>query len=169
MHVEPVDLVKLVRLGHGGAGHSRQLLVQLEEILQGDGGERLVLFLDPDPLLGLDRLVQSVGPLAAGHEAAGEFVNDHDLAVGLDDVVAVEPVEVMGLERIVDQVGPFHVAGRVKALEPGDLLGLADAFVIQMAGTLFLLDLEMEVPLEQPGDPVGLGILPDIVKGRDRR
>ena len=124
--VELVDLVKLGRLGHGRAGHARQLLVELEEVLQGDRGEGLVLFLDLDPFLGLDGLVQPVGPLAADHQPAGELVDDDDLAVGLDDVVAVALVEVMGLERVVDQVGPFHVAGRVEALEPGDLLGLAD-------------------------------------------
>ena len=55
----------------------------------------------------------------------------------------------MGLERIVDQVGPFHVAGRVEALEAGDLLGLADSFIVHMAGPLFLLDLEVDVPLER--------------------
>ena len=82
-HVELVDLVELVRLGHGRAGHARELLVELEEVLERDRGERLVLFLDLDPLLGLDRLVQAVGPLAAGHQPAGELVDDHDLAVQL--------------------------------------------------------------------------------------
>ena len=47
-------------------------------------------------LLGLaDRLVEAVGPLSAGHEPAGELVDDHDLAVR-DDVVAVLAVEVGG-------------------------------------------------------------------------
>ena len=82
-----------------------------------------------------------------------------DLAVGLDHVVAVALVEVMGLERVVDQVRPLHVAGRVEALEPGNLLGLADAVVVQVAGALLLLDLEVQVALEQAGDPVGLGVL----------
>ena len=165
-HVQAVDLVELGRLGHGRAGHARQLLVELEEVLQGDGGQRLVLFLDLDPFLGLDGLVQPVGPLAADHQPAGELVDDDHLAVGLDHVVAVAAVEVMGLQGVVDQVGPFHVAGRVEALDPGDLLGLADALVVQVAGPLLLLDLEVEVALELAGDPVGLGILPDVVERR---
>ncbi len=118
------------------------------------------------PLLGLDGLMQAVGPLAADHQPAGELVDDDDLAVGLDHVIAVAPVEVVGLERVVDQVGPLHVAGRVEALEPGDLLGLADAVVVQVAGPLFLLDLEVQVALQQPGDPVGLGVLAHVVEGR---
>ena len=168
-HVQAVDLVELGRLGHGRAGHARQLLVQLEEVLQGDRGQRLVLFLDLDPLLGLDGLVQPVGPLAADHQPAGELVDDHHLAVGLNHVIAVAAVEVMGLERIVDQVGPFHVAGRVEALDAGDLLGLADAVVVQVAGAFLLLDLEMGVAPQQPGDPVGLGVLAHVVEGRSRR
>jgi hypothetical protein len=51
-------------------GHARQLLVLAEVVLEGDGGERLVLALDLHLLLGLDGLVQPVAPAAAGHQAA---------------------------------------------------------------------------------------------------
>ena len=86
--VELVDLVELGGLGVGGAGHARQLVVHAEEVLEGDRRQRLVLFLDGDVLLGLDRLVQAVGPAAARHLAAGVLVDDEDLAV-LDEVVDV--------------------------------------------------------------------------------
>ena len=113
-----------------------------------------VLFLDRDAFLGLDRLVQAVAPVAARHQAAGELVDDDDLAV-LHDVVHVALVEVVGLERVVDQVRPLHVAGRVEALDAGQPLGLADAFVGEVGGVLFFLDLEVDVLLELPGDLVG--------------
>ena len=87
-HVELVDLVELGGLGVGRAGHAGELLVHAEVVLEGDGGERLVLALDLDAFLGLDRLVQAVGPAPAGHHAAGELVDDDDLAV-LDQVVDV--------------------------------------------------------------------------------
>ncbi len=166
--VQLVHLVKLGRFRHGGAGHPRQLLVEFEEILEGDRGERLILLLDLHFFLGLDRLVQTVGPLAADHETAGELVDDDDLAVWLHHVVTVAFVEVVGLERIVDQVRPLHVARRVEAFEPGDLLGLAHAFIVQVAGPLLFLDLEMDVALELAGDPVGLGIFRHVVEGRAR-
>ena len=68
------------------------------------------------------------------------------ISPSIDDVVHVALVEVMGLQRVVDQVRPFHVAGRVKALDAGQLFGLAHAFVGQMDRVLFFLDLEMRRP-----------------------
>src|SRR5437016_3669761 len=65
-HVELVDLPELVRLGHRGAGHPGELLVEAEVILQRDRGEGLRLLLDLHAVLlvlGLDGLVQPVGPL----------------------------------------------------------------------------------------------------------
>ena len=53
----------------------------------------------------------------------------------------------MRLEGVVDQVRPFHVAGGVEALDAGQLLGLADALVGQMAGVFLLLDLEIHARL----------------------
>ena len=93
--VEVVDLLELGRFGLGRTGHAGQLLVHAEVVLEGDGGERLVLALDLDAFLGFDGLVQAVAPAAARHQAAGELVDDDDLAV-LDDVVVVALVEHVG-------------------------------------------------------------------------
>src|SRR3989442_1688010 len=56
-HVELVDLVELLSLGQRGAGHAGQLLVLAKVVLDGDRGDRLLLLLDLDALLRLDRLV----------------------------------------------------------------------------------------------------------------
>ena len=95
-HVEAVDLEELLLLGHRRAGHAGQLVVEAEVVLEGDRGERHRLALDAQALLGLDGLVEALRPAAAGHLAAGELVDDDDLAV-LDDVVAVALVERVGL------------------------------------------------------------------------
>ena len=107
-HVELVDLPELGRLGVGGAGHAGELLVHAEVVLEGDRGEGLVLALDLHPFLRLDRLVQAVRPAAARHHAAGELVDDDDLAV-LDQVVDVALVEVVRAQRLVDAVEELHV------------------------------------------------------------
>jgi len=97
----------------------------------------LGLLLDGDPLLGLDRLVQTIAPLPAHHESAGELVHDDDahpatlvwVRVRHHDILLVALVQVVGLERLVDEVGPLHVAGGVKALDAGQLLGRVDAIL----------------------------------------
>lgn len=60
-----VDLVELGGLGHGRTGHARELVVEAEEVLEGDRGERLVLVLDVHPFLRLDRLVHALVVAAA--------------------------------------------------------------------------------------------------------
>ncbi len=65
-HFELVDLLELRRLGVGRAGHARELLVHAEIVLEGDRGEGLVLVLDLDAFLGLDRLVQTLAERRPG-------------------------------------------------------------------------------------------------------
>src|SRR3712207_5249333 len=84
--VEVVDLDELLLLRLRSTGHPGELLVEAEVVLERDRGERLVLLLDPQPLLRLDRLVEALGPAAALHDPARELVDDLHLAV-LDDVV----------------------------------------------------------------------------------
>ena len=119
-HLEPVDRVELGLLGLGGAGHAGQLVVHPEVVLDGDRGEGLGLALDLHLLLGLDRLVQPVGPAPARHDAAGELVHDHHLAV-LHQVVHFLLVEDVRLQQLVDDVELLALE-RVLAL---DLRGAA--------------------------------------------
>ena len=68
-HVELVDLLEFRRFGFRRAGHAGQLLVHAEIILEGDGGEGLVLALDLDAFLGFHGLVQSIA--TSGVRASG--------------------------------------------------------------------------------------------------
>ncbi len=104
-----VDMHELIGLGGRRAGHAGQLVIHAEIVLQGDGGERLVLIADVHLLLGLDRLVQSFGVTAPLHDAAGEFVDDQHLAV-LDYILDIFLEEGAGAERlhqVVDQLAVF--------------------------------------------------------------
>ena len=114
--LELVDLVELVRLGGRRAGHAGELLVQAEVVLDRDRRDRDVLGLDLHALLGLDRLVQALRPAPALHDAAGELVDDLDLAV-LDDVLDVALVQRLGLERLDQVVDELAVLGRVQVLD----------------------------------------------------
>ena len=135
--VKAVDVVKLVRLGLGRAGHAGELLVKAEVVLDGDRGEGLRLAIDLDAFLGFDGLVKPVAPAASGHLAAGELVDDDDLVV-LDDVLDVLLVEAVGLEELGDVVDPLRL--RIAVLLPGRLLlglfGIGERRIVLDVGKL---------------------------------
>ena len=116
------------RLGVRGARHARQLFVETEVVLERDRRERLVLTLDPDAFLRLDRLVEAVRPSPPGQHAPGELVDDQDLAVlqHVIDVLLVEGVRAQGLLGPVEQVDTGQL---VEVLDAQQLFGLGDAFL----------------------------------------
>ena len=137
--VEIVDAGEFLFLGQGCAGHAGELGIEAEEILEGDGGKRLVFARDFHALLGLDGLMQALVIAAAVHQAAGEFIDDDDLTV-LDDVVDVALHESAGLHGLIDVVvqrGVFHV-GEVFYAE--EFLGLGDALLREADGALLFVD-----------------------------
>src|SRR5215207_6098577 len=139
-----VDLHELVRLGQRRAGHAGELRVHAEVVLERDRGERLVLLLDADALLRLDRLVQPLRPAPAVEDAAGELVDDLDLAVN-DRVVDVALVQRLGLERLVEVVDERAVLGLVEVVDAEESLGLLDALLGDRDGLVLLVELEVEV------------------------
>ena len=124
-----VDLTELGVLGKRGTGHAGELLVQTEVVLQGDGGQRLVLA-DQHAFLGLDGLVQALGVAAALHDAAGELVDDLDLAVG-DHVLLVAMEHVLGLEGLLQVVD--QLAGKV-GVDVVDAQALLDLLQAALGG-----------------------------------
>ena len=152
--LELVDLHELGRLGDGGTGHARELVVLAEVVLERDRGERLVLLLDAHALLGLDGLVQALGPAPALEDAAGVLVDDLDLAVD-DGVVDVALLQRLGLERLVEVVDEVAVLGAVEVVDPEEALGLGDAELGDRDGLLLLVDLVVEVGDVAPCAPAG--------------
>ena len=137
--VQIVDAGEFLFLGQRRAGHAGELAVQAEEILEGDGGERLVFACDLDALLGLDGLMQTLVIAAAVHEAAGKFVDDDDLAV-LDDVVNIALHEASCLHGLIDVVrerGVFRI-GQIFHVE--ELLGLFNALLRERDGAVLFID-----------------------------
>ena len=133
----------------GGAGHAGELGVEAEIVLEGDGGERLVLGLDAHVLLSLERLVQPFGIAPALHHAPGELVDDDHLVV-LDDVVAVALEQGVGAERLM------HV------VDDGDVLDVVERVALEHIG-LGQEALDLLVAGLGQGDQAGL--LVEIVVG----
>jgi hypothetical protein len=111
---QTVDLVELVGFGVGRTGHAGQLSVHAEVVLEGDRCQSLVLRLDLHAFLRLDRLMQTVRPAAARHQAAGEFVDDDDFAV-LHHVLLVAEVQVVRAQAGVQEVHQRDVGRLVQA------------------------------------------------------
>ena len=122
-----VDLRELTGLGHGGAGHAGELRVKPEVVLEGDRGQGLVLVLDIEGFLRLERLVQALRIAPAFHHAAGEFVDDHDAAV-LDDVIGVAGEQLVGAQRLV---------GVVNQRDVGEIVQIARAQQTRFAQHVF--------------------------------
>src|SRR5204863_275969 len=103
---------------------------------------------DRDALLGLDRLVQALGPAPALEDAAGELVDDANLAVDhrVVDVALVERLCLERLNQVVDQVA---VLGAVHVVDAEELLGLRHSLLGDGNGLVLLIGLVVEV-----GDPV---------------
>ena len=150
-HAQLVCAHELAGLGLGRTGHSRELLVHAEVVLQGHGGQGLVLRLDLDTLLGLDGLVYSLVVAAAGKDAAGVLVDDEDLAVH-DDVVFVTLEEGAGLDRVVQERDQGRVRRLIEVVNAEVVLDLLDSGLEHTHGALFLVDLIVGAHDERVGD-----------------
>ena len=161
-HIEVVNFAELSLLGERRTRHTRELGIETEVILEGDGGKRLGLLLDVDMLLGFNRLVQTVVVPSAGHETTGERIDDDDLAV-LDDVVHIALHDAVGADRLVDMVRDGRVFGVGIIIEVEELLRLGNACGGQDDGLcLFVNDIVGVV-----GDLLGVllvvGLLDDLL------
>ncbi|MNS13705.1 hypothetical protein D3C72_453040 [compost metagenome] len=131
---KPVDFLELVRFRIGRAGHAGQLFVHAEVVLERDGCQRLVFVLDLHAFLGFDGLVQAIGPAAAHHQAAREFVDDHHLAV-LHDVLLVAEEQVVGAQGHHQVVHQRDMARVVQRLAFGqDAQASQDRFGVLVSG-----------------------------------
>ncbi|MNC10300.1 hypothetical protein D3C75_579390 [compost metagenome] len=104
-NLQAIDLLELFFLGLCRTGHTGQLAVHPEVVLEGDGGQRHAFILDFDAFLGLNRLMQAVAVTAAHHEASGEFIYDDNLfrfvfLIHLHDIIHIALHNGVGLQPL---------------------------------------------------------------------
>jgi hypothetical protein len=146
--VELVDVVKLGGFRVRSTSHPGELVVEAEEVLEGNRGQRDVLALDGNPLLRFDGLMQTVGPATPSQDAAGELVDDQDLAVLGDHVVLIAMVErvrsktlLQNVKRLdVDRVVEIAVA-RQESASREELLSQLHPLFRQRAAPALLVEL----------------------------
>ena len=154
-----VDLAELGVLGNGRTGHAGELVVEAEVVLQGDGGQRLVLLADQHALFGLDGLMQALGVATALHDAAGELIDDLDLAVG-HHVLLVAVEHVLGFERLLQMVDEGAGQIAVDIFDAETLLNLLQTLLGGGDGVLGLVHDEVTGGLDRlAGKHVEIGLL----------
>ena len=136
--VQRVDGGEFLLLRQGRTGHTGQLAVQAEVVLERDGGQRLALALDGQVLLGLNGLMQTLGVPTAEHQTAGELVHDDDFAV-LHHIVHVALHDAVGLDGLIDVVGGGAVLRVAEVVQMEELLRLFNAPSRQGAGAGLLV------------------------------
>ena len=139
------------------SGHAAELLVDAEVVLVADGGQGLVFFLNLHAFLGLDRLVQTVRPAPAGHLAAGEFVDDDDLAF-FDEVIHVALVQGVRTQGLRYVVQPRDVFGIVQVADAELVLDAVHARVGEDGRVGLLVDGVVDVLTQGRDDAVDLAV-----------
>ena len=131
-HIQFVDVPKFAGFGFCCTGHTRQLVVHTEIILQGDGGEGLGGRFHFHSFLGFDSLMQTIRVTTTFHDTAGLFVHNLHLVVNhYIFVVAIE--EAVSLQQLGDGVDTFRFDGVVvdEFVFLGNLFFVAQHFVFQ--------------------------------------
>ena len=114
LHVVNFPEFFLFRLS--SSGHPGQLAVHPEQVLVGNVGHRLVFFLDLDPFLGFDCLVEAVREPPALHNPAGKGVNDQHFTVR-NHVVLIQKHDVVSPQCLVKVVGQGRIFRIIKVFQ----------------------------------------------------
>ena len=110
---QAINLLEFIGFGISRPGHAGQLAVHAEIVLESDRGQGLVLGLDLHAFLGFNRLMQTIGPAATGHQATGELVNNDHFAV-LHDILLILLEQRQGAQRCIEVMHQRDVGSFVK-------------------------------------------------------
>ena len=142
--VKRIYLLELLALGHCGTGHTGELVIESEVVLECNGRESLALVLNVDTLFCFDRLMQTLVVASAEHDASGELVDYEHLAV-LHDIVNIAAHDAYRLYCLVDVVLYGHVRGIHEVVEIEILLCLCDTLLSQHGGSRLFVNYDVAV------------------------
>ena len=141
-NVHVVDIPEFFFFGLGRTGHTRQLVIHSEVVLQGNGGQRLGLGADEHTFLCFNRLMESAVIAASEHETACKFIDDDDFPV-FHDVVHIPLHDISGLQGFQNVVVDFHVFRVAEVIDAEELLCFFNAFFRQTDSLFLLFDGEV--------------------------
>ena len=138
-NIKRVNLPELVLLGHRCTGHTGELLVQSEEVLESDGSEGFALVVNLNAFLSLDSLMQTLIIASAEHQTTGKFINDNNLVAlsffrRTNDIIDVALHDTVCADSLIDVVKKRDIFGVHKVLDSEILLRLSHAVWQEVAG-----------------------------------
>jgi len=128
-NIQFVDIPEFAGFRFSRTGHTGQLVIHTEVVLQGDCRECLCGGFHFHTFFGFDGLVQTVGIAASVHDTARLFVDDHDLVVH-HNIFVVFLKQGVSLQQLVDCMYAFALDGIVG--QQFVFLGLLFFFVLDM-------------------------------------
>ena len=131
-YIQFVDVPKFACFRFGSTGHTRELVVHTEVILQRNGGECLCGSFHFYVFLGFDSLVQTVGVAATFHDTACLLVYNFHLTVN-HNVFIVLLEHGISLQQLVDGMNPFGFDSIICQ----QLIFLGQTFLICQVGFVF--------------------------------
>ncbi len=105
-YIQFIDVPKLARFGFRRTGHTGELMIHTEIVLQSDCSKCLRSGFNLHAFLGFYRLMQSVTPTASFHDTSGLLVNNLHLTVH-NDIVGILFEHRISLQQLVDGVYTF--------------------------------------------------------------
>ena len=131
-YIQLVDIPELTCFRFRSTGHTRELVVHTEVILQRNGGECLRSSFHFHVFLGFDSLVQTVGVAAALHDTSGLLVHNLHLSVEYN-VFVVFLEHGISFQQLVDGMNSFGFDGIICQ----QLIFLGQTFLICQVGFVF--------------------------------
>ena len=125
-HLQVIGVHKFCSFSLRSTCHAGQLVVHAEIVLQGDGGESLVLFVDTKILFRFNSLVNTFTPATTLKHATRELVNDLYFAC-INDVVLVSAIQLFCLQGNSQLMHEVLLNRVIQVVEPQLFFNLLNA------------------------------------------
>ena len=133
-----INLFKFLSLSRGRTGHTRQLGVETEIVLEGNRRHRFTFTLDLYALFGFYSLVEAFRIAATFHHATGKLVYDNDLAI-TNNIILILLEKRLSAQRLLGMVNHLQTL-LVKIGDTKSLLDLLQTRLSKRRNTHLLIE-----------------------------
>ena len=172
--IHAINMTELIFLSQGGTRHTRKFFIHPKIVLEGDGCQGLGFFLNLNPFLGFNRLMQPLGISTSLHQSAGEIIDYNDFPF-LDDIILIPKHQIIGAQRLINPMLKLHMLQIRKIIHTKIFFGLVHPFFSQGDGLALFIGNKIgfffyEFAIQSLLDPPHLvGIFFSSLQGFDKK